>query len=235
MYGIFEPCTHAYSHVDEEQETFNKSWAILADAVTLNCTLDAYYSDIDGAICAAFVYQDESSLGTVPFWGTEATYSGGGYVFGLGSHPDYAIGILAAMKRLNWLDQFTRAVFVEFNVWNANTNLFNQIQIAFEFTPFGSVASYGRVDSIDLYRYTGSQGVLNMATEILCLVFMVILTASTIYAMVRQHAERKSLWNWLLIGSFILFYASLALYALRSYLTVGALNTAMNSASKFCV
>ena len=233
-----DACYNSYSFTTEERRNFDMSWLWPNYSVITNCSADYTYGAtvseiLSTSACSAFVYKSEEDLGTILYWGTNAFYSGGGYVASLGADPVYASNMLLALESLNWLDIYTRAVFIEFNVWNANTNLFNQIQIVFEFSSYGSVVSNARVDSIDLYRYSGSRGVLNMVSEILCVFFVIFLTVRTIVEMIRHHEALISLWNWLLIVSFILFYVSVILYAVRSYLTVGALDTAMNSASKY--
>ena len=220
-----------YSYAEEEQQTFNLSWSIEDKDNMENCTSENNYNTTVGPICYAYIYQLEDQLGNIPYWGEAGAYSGGGYLIPLGNDPSYATNILSVLESLQWLDQYTRAVFIEFNVWNPNTNYFNQIQLAFEFTPFGATFANARIDSIDLYRYSGSRGMWNMVSEILCVLFVTFFTIRTIYEMVHYQESVRSLWNWLLIISFLLFYMSVGLYALRSYLTVGALETAMNSNS----
>lgn len=205
-----------------------------------NCSANVYFNAsetdvLQHAACSGFIYQSADELGNMPYWGTEAFYSGGGYVISLGDDTVYASNTLAAMESLSWLDQYTRAVFVEFCTWNPSTNLFNQVQIAFEFTPYGAVIPNAVIESINLYRYSGSQGIINMVSEILCAVFIIFLTITTIYSMVRHRSELKSVWNWLLLLSFLLFYGAMALYAARTYFTSPALDTAMNSASMYSI
>ena len=230
-FNISHLCSLRYSYAEEERQTFNLSWSIEDKDNMENCTSENNYNTTVGPICYAYIYQLEDQLGNIPYWGEAGAYSGGGYLIPLGNDPAYATNILSVLESLQWLDQYTRAVFIEFNVWNPNTNYFNQIQLAFEFTPFGATFANARIDSIDLYRYSGSRGVWNMVSEILCVLFVTFFTIRTIYEMVHYRESVRSLWNWLLIISFLLFYMSVGLYALRSYLTVGALETAMNSNS----
>lgn len=44
---------------------------------------------------------------------------------------------LESLFRNKWLDMYTRAIFVEFNVYNANVNLFCIITLLFETTALG--------------------------------------------------------------------------------------------------
>ena len=58
-------------------------------------------------------------LNGYPYWGTLSVYSGGGYVLALeGSKTDLQ-AMMERLERENWIDKYTRAVFVEFTVYNA--------------------------------------------------------------------------------------------------------------------
>jgi hypothetical protein len=60
--------------------------------------------------------------------GTHASYGGGGYVQDLTSTKDSTLEILKFLKMNKWLDRGTRAVFLDFTVYNANINLFCQVR-----------------------------------------------------------------------------------------------------------
>lgn len=53
-----------------------------------------------------------------------ATYSGAGYYLDLSRVRAEAAAQVATLRRHGWLDRGTRAVFVDFSVYNANINLF---------------------------------------------------------------------------------------------------------------
>ena len=48
-----------------------------------------------------------------------------------------ALQTLQDMKDGNWIDEFTRAVFIEFLIYNANTNMYGVMLSVFEFTEDG--------------------------------------------------------------------------------------------------
>jgi polycystin 2 len=52
------------------------------------------------------------------------TYGGGGYVQNLGKEKAPSRAIIKELKDNLWLSRGTRAVFVDFTVYNANINLF---------------------------------------------------------------------------------------------------------------
>ena len=70
-------------------------------------------------------YQSEKDLDGSGHWGLMATYSGAGYVQNLASsNKSASLTIIDDLWENLWLDLGTRAVFVDFTVYNANVNLF---------------------------------------------------------------------------------------------------------------
>jgi len=59
---------------------------------------------------------------------------------------------MRALEANEWVDQYTRAVLIEFNLLNPNSGLFNQVIIAFEYTNDGSTLWKVGVDVLQLYR-----------------------------------------------------------------------------------
>lgn len=76
----------------------------------------------------SFTYSTESQLNGTSFWGQLAVYSGGGYVQVLGATRNESAAIIANLMQNLWIDRGTRAVFLDFTVYNANINLFSVIK-----------------------------------------------------------------------------------------------------------
>ena len=60
--------------------------------------------------------------------GQVATYGGGGFVKNLGSSRAESAAIVQYLIDNLWIDRGTRAVFLDFTIYNANINLFCQIR-----------------------------------------------------------------------------------------------------------
>ena len=56
------------------------------------------------------------------------TYGGGGFVATLSKDYATTVAILADLKKNLWIDRATRAVFLDFTVYNANLNIFSQVR-----------------------------------------------------------------------------------------------------------
>ena len=89
-------------------------------------------------------YQDSSTLDGHPFWAALDIYQGGGYVVEL--YPKWNnSAILSQLKQRRWLDRLSRALIVEFTLFNPSTNLFNFVNIVFEFPPSGGLVHFSSV------------------------------------------------------------------------------------------
>ena len=62
------------------------------------------------------------------------------------------------MKDNFWIDRYTRAVFVEFNIYNANTNLMMIVTLLSEIIQTGGWNYFYNVQAIRLYRWQGGLG-----------------------------------------------------------------------------
>lgn len=59
------------------------------------------------------------------------------------------------METSRWLDSYTKAIFVEFNVYNANVNLFCLVTFILETTMIGKACVYICVVETPLVSITG--------------------------------------------------------------------------------
>ena len=61
--------------------------------------------------------------------------------------------ILGDLKEFDWLDYYTRAIFLEFTLYNPNVNMFSFVNFVMEFPATGGVMSNPRVMTFQVYRY----------------------------------------------------------------------------------
>ncbi|KAK6300832.1 hypothetical protein J4Q44_G00289300 [Coregonus suidteri] len=66
-------------------------------------------------------------------WGQVMVYGSGGFVQQLNRNIEQATTSLQYLQQLHWMDHMTRAVFVEFSLYNTNTNLLAVFSFLFEF------------------------------------------------------------------------------------------------------
>ena len=97
-----------------------------------------------------FVYSSAEDLDSYPYWANHHVYAGGGYVFELKSNQFQIQRKMDELKELEWIDRYTRAIFIEFSVYNPNVDLFGTVTLVAEVLTSGGLNPYVRVDSVNL-------------------------------------------------------------------------------------
>ncbi|NWV65762.1 PK1L2 protein, partial [Malurus elegans] len=203
---VVEECHAPYSLQTEDTAAYGEHW---------NTSVFDNTSDLS----SAWQYQSQSKLRGHPSWGKLAIYSGGGYVIHLGTDPKNASRILQYLFNNVWLDTFTRAVFVEFTVYNANVNLFCIINLMFESNALGAFFTSVELQSVRLYPYTNSLHIFVVAAEVIYFLFIV-------YYMIVQGKLMKSLrwryfhskWNLLEMAIILISWSALSVFVKRTVL-----------------
>ena len=148
------------------------------------------------------------------------TYKGGGYVVSLGRTFEKANRLLNDLREKNWLDQFTRAVIVDFSLYNANVNLFSAVTLTFEMTAMGSVIQDYQIKVFRLYDHVGGFGVIVYAFELIFVLFTIYGIVHELLLIVKQ---RKSyfdkFWNNISFVTVLLSIAAILMYGTKKTLT----------------
>jgi polycystin 2 len=166
-----------------------------------------YATDQSNMNETAFFYQSSSKVNAPVVGGTVGTYGGGGYVKVLHLSKNASADALQFLVDNVWLDRGTRAVFLDFSVYNANINLFCQIRLISEFPSTGGVLPSFQFRTVKLLRYVSSMDYFVLACEIIFVLF-------TIYYSIEEILEVKTIgmkyfkevWNCLDIVMLIICY-----------------------------
>ncbi len=200
-------CSEDYSLLNEEKNDFEPKWATYTSAPTTN-------------VDKAFMYSKSSTLDSYPYFGLYTTYMGGGYVMIL----DYSKTVAALVSELDdlqqktWIDQRTRALFIEFSLYNPSLNLFTYSTILFEYLPTGNMIKSVVFNPFTVYTYESSFGLLSTACSFLyvaIIIFFTIKEIKKIYKLRKQYF--KQFWPYIEWSLLIFSYVSCAMYAYRMY------------------
>jgi hypothetical protein len=122
-------CQYDYSFSNEEKGSFNPGWI-------LNNQTNQIYSS---TILQAFQYQNGNESNSYVYVGQYGTYNSGGYVYEfLGRLSDIESN-LSLLYQLEWINSQTRAVIIQFNLYNPNVELFTSITLLVEFLSTGGL------------------------------------------------------------------------------------------------
>ncbi|GFN94987.1 polycystic kidney disease 1 2-like protein, partial [Plakobranchus ocellatus] len=101
---IIRECNVLYSEDGEERRSFGLSWEQPENPQLSNRT--------------EYTWTDADSLNSYPHWGKLSVYSGGGYLVRLNGSKQELFDLFTQLEQEEWIDKYTRAVFVEFSVYN---------------------------------------------------------------------------------------------------------------------
>ena len=181
-----------------------------------------------------FRYQTGSELRVFPYWGSLSWYEAGGYRADFSSSVTKSTAMVQQLEHTRWIDHLTRAVLLETNVYNANSNLFSVIMISFEFPPSGGAVPRYAVDTVSLYRYNATMGVIALLAEICCLIMFIVNLVRLIIWLMEQHCTFfLHLANWADIMILVSYVISLGFYIYRSVWTVFIVEEMMNNPGGF--
>jgi polycystin 1L2 len=130
-------CYDDYNLFNEEKQSFQPGWII-------NQTNGIYSSAIE----QAFIYQTSDELDTYIYVGNHQTYGSDGYVYEFRGRLNDLQTNLSELHQLEWIDKQTRAIIIQFSLYNPNPQLFTSITLLTEFLSTGGVESESRFEPI---------------------------------------------------------------------------------------
>ena len=136
-------CQDDYSFSNEEKQSFRPKW--------LSQSSSQEEEEYSSSIEKAFRYQSADQLDTYLYIGEHETYSGGGYVYEFrGSLSDLRRNV-SELHQLGWIDEKTRAIFLQISLYNPNVQLFTSIAFLIEFLSTGGIHPQSRFEPMDFY------------------------------------------------------------------------------------
>lgn len=111
------------------KRTRKPSWKLVQTSASFPCDIsehrerDQEYSSDDYpplSFSPSLRYKSADELESFPTYGRLGTYGGGGYVLPVRGSSSEILERLDYLQKVNWIDKYTRAVMLEFSVYNAN-------------------------------------------------------------------------------------------------------------------
>ncbi|KAJ7382449.1 hypothetical protein OS493_034886 [Desmophyllum pertusum] len=165
-----------------------------------------------------WLYQTAKELNSSSQWGQHAWYGGGGYSAYLGYEEETARTITHLLQSENWVDRQTRAVIVEFSVFNPTSNILAVCSLFFELLQTGQATVFKRIDTISLYN---TDSILQVFQGLCLVIFFAMVFfkfGETIVAVVRQRRRYfRLVWNWLELAHLMSSILLLLFSFMKSY------------------
>ena len=120
------------------------------------------------------------------------SYEGGGYVAVMGYDQNTASGVLGETLGYGWVDHQTRAVILEFAVFNANTNLLSIASYFYEVLASGAAFTTRRVQTLELYSTESGALMFYLICQLL---FMAMVLYYLIMLLVHLYRQRLAFFS----------------------------------------
>jgi polycystin 1L2 len=163
-----------------------------------------------------FKYTSAKELDSMPYQARMDSYGGGGYVYHIkGSSKSIRAG-LKSLQQQRWVNNHTRAIFLEFSVYNANVNLFGIATILAEFIPGGGIRPYWRFDPVRLLHHHETMGPFILGCEIIFIFYILFFTYKFIMEFKAEGLEYfSSYWSFADVTIIICAYSAIVIYGYR--------------------
>ncbi|XP_053559279.1 polycystin-2 isoform X2 [Bombina bombina] len=182
----------------------------------------------------AWMYTKEKDLNSSSHWGLISTYSGAGYYLDLSRNREEAAALILTLKNNLWLDRGTRAVFIDFSVYNANINLFCIARLLVEFPATGGLVTSWQFQTVKLIRYISTFDFFLAACEIsFCIFILYYIVEEILEIQVHRLHYFRSLWNCLDIIIIALSVVVVAINLYRMTSVEGPLNKLLEDMNMF--
>ena len=162
-------------------------------------------------------YQNADEINTYPIEGRYNSYEGGGYVASMGYDEETALEVLLETLGHGWIDRQTRAIILEFTVFNINTNLLSIATYFYEVQATGVASTATRVNTLEFYS-TDSGAV--MFYYICQFLFMAMVLYRLIMVLIHLYKLRleffKFVWNVVELLMIVFSLLAVAFYMIRS-------------------
>lgn len=163
-------CNKDYSLFDEDRSSYLPGWL-----TETNQTLEA------SRVTQSFVYRSSDDLDGYMYIGDHATYAGGGYVYEMRGSLNQIRANVSLLRGLQWIDDQTRAIFIQLTLYNPNVQLFTAVTLLAECVSTGGVFTSARFEPIQIY---GMLSLLMMMIINLRLPILLFFLASSIHIII---------------------------------------------------
>ncbi|XP_022092642.1 uncharacterized protein LOC110980349 [Acanthaster planci] len=202
-------CRAPYSIADEDATSYDAGWQ------PLNVSDPPNYAN---RYMSAWKYNHWYDVSSFPYYGKHAFYNGGGYIVEFGDSLEENLRIAADLQQDMWVDQHTRAVFLEFVVYNANVNMYSTSFLLVEFLPQGGATPYPYFWTIRLDRYIGAFAYFVLAGQIVYTLFIIYFLVRELRNLFREKRQYfDSVWNLCEVCILALAISSIVFYLYRMF------------------
>jgi len=209
MRATVPECNVAYSFFKEEKEHYGIGWEPFRGNETFNNSRYEYR------------YRTADELDGYPYWAIHGIYGGGGYVMNLRGTVNSMVARMDELESEEWIDKYTRAIFIEFTVYNAQINLFGIVTYVAEFLESAGVFPQYRVEPVNLLSYYTGAMAFQIFCEVVYLIFIVVFIVKETRTCIRLGYRNyfSMFWTWVEIAIIGMSIGATVIYFYRMILS----------------
>ena len=154
-----------------------------------------------------------------PSWGYFDVYDGGGYVADLGYNSSTAQAVISDLIEYGWIDRQTRAVLLEFTIYNPNTGYLIISAYHFEILPTGYGYPFPKIDTLLLTSTETGFYEFYLICQLLFIMMAFVFFIVEMYKLYRaKWTYFRYVWNWVEILRILLSVLVVVFYIIKSKL-----------------
>ena len=191
--SLINSCRDSYSLYNEDMKSYAPGW-VSSSNIT--------YST---AIANAFIYHTSRELDSYVYTGNHGTYGSGGYVYEFREDNTKIVEDMKLLRELSWLDEQSRAVMIQLNLYNPNVNFYTSVTLLIEITNIGEVFPRTSIEPLQIYSEFRTFSAIFYLT--IALIYMGLICAMTLielYSIIRMKKryfrELRSYIEWTIIA-----------------------------------
>ncbi|CAH1259009.1 PKDREJ [Branchiostoma lanceolatum] len=216
MVTVTTDCDNPYGLLDSDDNSYDFGWT------PHNVTFDVSNWRNASDQHMPWIYQPASLSAAVPDSGEHGTYYGGGYMVQLSNSSAADLAMIDGLQKMNWIDDNTRALFIEFIVYNANANLFAVFNLLAEFTNLGKSYPQCEIMVVRLYPYTTPWGFVLLGCHGVFFLITLYLTFREVRRILTLGREYfKMFWRVVELVLSMLALAEIGVHLYTAYLILG--------------
>lgn len=166
-------CVDEYSEYEEDEEKYCVGWAAYNASKCENNNVNLVSAD-------AWKFTKSSDIWGCFITGEYNTYGGGGYILKFTKNREQAYLMMKQVEHQNWIDRRTRAIILEFTLYNSNTHLFTYVILISETTETGGVFNWVEIRPFRPLLSVDSLGTYSVFCYTLFVLYQLIVTVQTI-------------------------------------------------------
>ena len=183
----------------------------------------------------AWSYISAESIWGIPIIGLYNTYGGGGFIQTLHNQKVVSENIVDELLTHTWIDRYTRAVFVEFSLYNPNVNMFSYSIYLAEFSENGGAYHWADTQCFRASTITDATGVFSILLYIIFLIIILVMTVK-LGNKFRHDGFKKTLtsfWNVLDMVLCVFSYTGTVIWVFKYYYTKSAMKKYYDNKNEF--